>query len=175
MEKVLYLRVEVAAPEECDPMQTLSDAALWAECRLSHDDIEATRVTAYNCAQDIVLDEAEGVFGAQNSILPQESISSNYMGEEARQQFLVCLNSFLQDDATGQAYAVKRNEDLRLEMVALAGCAIEGIALHAQNDVDRLKSYSMIIIDSGNSHGDSWKAIFHPAECVLNFVREDNY
>lgn len=62
MKKVLYLRVEVDAPAETDPMQTLSDAALWAECRLTHDDIKAT-VTAYNNAQDIVLDEAEGVFG----------------------------------------------------------------------------------------------------------------
>lgn len=64
MKKVLYLRVEVDAPAECDPMQSLSDAALWAECRLSHGDIEATQVTAYSSAQDIVLDEAEGIFNA---------------------------------------------------------------------------------------------------------------
>lgn len=59
MKKVLYLRVEVDAPAETDPMQTLSDAALWAECRLSHADIKAS-VTVYNNAQDIIIDEAEG-------------------------------------------------------------------------------------------------------------------
>lgn len=63
MKKVLYFRVEIDAPKETDPMLALSDAALWAECRLTHDDIEATRVTVYNKAQDIVLDEAEGVYG----------------------------------------------------------------------------------------------------------------
>lgn len=67
MKKVLYLRVEVDAPEECDPMQSLSDAALWAECRLSHDDIEATRVTAYTNAQDIVLDEADGIYDVKDA------------------------------------------------------------------------------------------------------------
>ena len=61
MKKVLYLRVEVEAPAETDPMQTLSDAALWSECRLTHDDIRSN-VTAYNNPQDIVLDEQEGVF-----------------------------------------------------------------------------------------------------------------
>lgn len=64
---VLYLRVEITAPLDTDPMQSLSDAALWAECRLTHDDIEATRVTAYRRAEDIALDEADGVFGAQAS------------------------------------------------------------------------------------------------------------
>jgi hypothetical protein len=61
---ILYLRVEITAPLDTDPMQGLSDVALWAECRLTHDDIEATHVTAYRRAEDIALDEADGVFGA---------------------------------------------------------------------------------------------------------------
>jgi len=37
----------------------------------------------------------------------------------------------------------------------------------------RLLDYAMIVIDSGNRHGDSWKAIFHPKQLILNFIRED--
>lgn len=63
MKRIVYLRVEVEAPEDLDPMQGLSDVALWAECRLSsvQSGINST-VTAYGSAQDIVLDEAEGVY-----------------------------------------------------------------------------------------------------------------
>ncbi len=60
--KVLYLRVEVEADDDTDPMQTLSDAALWAECGLSGPAIDHVRVTAYDNAKAIVEDEAEGVF-----------------------------------------------------------------------------------------------------------------
>lgn len=102
-------------------------------------------------------------------------IATVFGGKEAVQQFLNCLNSFFQDDATGTAYAVTRNAELGLDMVPLTGCAIEDIALDAQKDVSLLTDYNMIVIDSGNSHGDSWKAIFHPNQVVFNFVREDNY
>lgn len=60
MKRVLYLRVEVEAPKDSDPMLDLSDAALWAELRLRSNGINST-VTAYNNAQDIALDEAEGI------------------------------------------------------------------------------------------------------------------
>lgn len=62
MKRILYLRVEIESPEGRDPMQSLSDAAFWSECRLTHDDIYS-RATAYNTAKDIVQDEADGVFG----------------------------------------------------------------------------------------------------------------
>jgi hypothetical protein len=55
--RVLYLRVEVTAPDACDPMQSLSDVALWAECQLSSADVTA-QVTAYSSAQDLTLDES---------------------------------------------------------------------------------------------------------------------
>jgi hypothetical protein len=32
--------------------------------------------------------------------------------------------------------------------------------------------YEMIVIDSGNSHGDSWIATFYPKQMVLSFVDE---
>lgn len=47
-----------------------------------------------------------------------------------------------------------QNAELGLDMVPLTGCAIEDIALDAQKDVS-LTDYNMIVIDSGNSHGDS--------------------
>lgn len=65
--RTLYLRLEIEAPSDTDPMLSLSDAATWAECLLSHavEGGEAinTRVTAYAAAADIVLDEAEGKTG----------------------------------------------------------------------------------------------------------------
>lgn len=57
-QRVLYLRVEVEAPAECDPMQDLSDVATWAELQLNHADITA-KVTAYACTEDLVQDDAE--------------------------------------------------------------------------------------------------------------------
>jgi len=99
--------------------------------------------------------------------------SSNYEGAPALQKFLHCLNSFFQDDATGKAYAVQRTVALDLTMGPLTGCALETIAQDAQEDPSRLLDYAMIVIDSGNRHGDSWKAIFHPKQLILNFIRED--
>ena len=65
--RTLYLRLEIEAPADTDPMLSLSDAATWAECLLNHA-VEGgesinTRVTAYSAAEDIVLDEAEGKQG----------------------------------------------------------------------------------------------------------------
>lgn len=60
--RTLYLRVDVDAPADTDPMLDLSDVATWAECRLNHALKEAqisTQVTAYASAEDIVRDEAE--------------------------------------------------------------------------------------------------------------------
>jgi len=102
-------------------------------------------------------------------------IATVSQGKDAVQEFLNCLNSFFQDDATGKAYVVTRGVNMGLNMVPLTGGTIEEIALDAQKDASLLTDYEMIVIDSGNSHGDSWKAIFHPNQLVLNFVREDNY
>lgn len=97
---------------------------------------------------------------------------SIFLSDAAVEQFKICLNSFFQDEATGKAYGVTRNADKRLGMIAFSGCGIEGVALDVQEDVQLLNRFEMIVIDSGNTHGDSWKAIFHPAERVLSFVQE---
>lgn len=62
MQRTLYLRVEVETPDATyDPMLSLSEVATWAECGLNSDEVKA-RVTAYDSAKLIVLDEADGVF-----------------------------------------------------------------------------------------------------------------
>lgn len=98
-----------------------------------------------------------------------------YIGKEAVEQFLISLNSFFQDDATGNSYGVRRNRDTTLDMMPFTGCGIEDVALDVQKDVSRLAGYEMIVIDSGNSHGDAWKAVFYPRQQVLSVVREDIY
>jgi hypothetical protein len=58
MKRTLYLKVEVEATADCDPMQSLSDAATWAEVALNGADTSSRCVvTAYSNAGDIVLDE----------------------------------------------------------------------------------------------------------------------
>lgn len=50
--RVLYLRVEVEAPLDSDPLLSLSDAATWAEVELSKGKVTAV-VTAFNSASDL--------------------------------------------------------------------------------------------------------------------------
>lgn len=69
--RTLYLRVDVEAPADTDPMLDLSDVATWAECRLNHalkDAQISTLVTAYASAEDIVRDEADAKKGAAQCI-----------------------------------------------------------------------------------------------------------
>lgn len=101
------------------------------------------------------------------------SLSKEGTGEDALAFFMQSANAFFQDDATGNAYAIKRNGSLGLEMVVLSQDDLHQILIDAQNDPARLSEYNMILIDSGNVHGDSWKAIYHPAQEVFHFVRED--
>ena len=62
MKRVLYIRAVVECPDGTyDPMLSLSDAATWAGCRLTHDDVN-TDVVVYANAWDLALDEHEGVF-----------------------------------------------------------------------------------------------------------------
>jgi hypothetical protein len=105
--------------------------------------------------------------------LREPPVAASYAGKEARKRFLNCLNSFFDEDATGNAYAIMRRENLQLEMLPMTGCALDGAAHDVETDqVSRLEVYEMIVVDSGNKHGDSWKAIFHPRQSILHFVRE---
>lgn len=104
----------------------------------------------------------------QNS---QDSAKS-YQGKEAQSRFAACVNSFFQDDAIGNAYCVTRNENKDLVMTRFTGCGFEGVVLDFEADIERLHRYEMIVIDSGNAHGDSWIATFYPKQMILSFVDE---
>lgn len=93
-----------------------------------------------------------------------------YHGDDARKFFFACFNSFTQDDATGKAYVVRRNAQRQLEMLPLTGCALEGVAIDLHNNEGNLSDCEMIVIDSGNSHGDSWIATYYPQQGALTFI-----
>lgn len=57
MKKTLFLRVEVDAHPDTDPMQSLSDAATWASLGLGSNAIKVD-VTAFNSPLDAVADMA---------------------------------------------------------------------------------------------------------------------
>jgi hypothetical protein len=93
-----------------------------------------------------------------------------YFGQNAVDLFSTCLSSFLQEDATGKSYVVERDNGLR--MIGLGMCLLEDIFYLISNskNISELDQYEVIVIDSGNSHGDSWIAMFYPRQCVMAFV-----
>lgn len=98
--------------------------------------------------------------------------SSIYTGSEALEELTRCASRFWDEDSTGEMLLLKRGlNPPRLESVSLAGCAQESV----YNDILANKCEAideLLIIDSGNSSGDSWKAIFHIQERVLVFIYE---
>ena len=97
-----------------------------------------------------------------------------HFGQEAIARFGSCLNSYFQDDATGKAYVIYRSGRTDLGMSGMTMCRTESIA-QAISDTERigeLDQYEMIVVDSGNSHGDSWIATFYPRQCVMTFVNK---
>lgn len=57
-------------------------------------------------------------------------------------------------------------------MVRFARCGSEGTVKEFRGDVLTLACYEMVVIDSGNSHGDSWIATFYPKQMSMPFVDE---
>lgn len=95
-----------------------------------------------------------------------------HFGQDAINRFLACMNSFLLDDATGKSYVIYRDNESYLQMCGLTMCRAEAVAdaLFNTEHIIELDMYEMIVIDSGNSHGDSWIATFYPKLCVMTFV-----
>lgn len=94
-------------------------------------------------------------------------------GQEAITIFLSRVNSFFQDDATGNAYGMHLDDNHIMRMELFTPAYLE----HLINDdtMTRVSEYEMIVIDSGNIHGDTWKAVFYPKSKVLTHVQEDVY
>lgn len=129
---------------------------------------------------------AEGVATASGylpadgrGIPPKESIMTEnktagaiYFGQEAIDRFGTCLGSYLQDDATGKAYIVYRGDFTELRMAGMTLARTEEMAKALQNEkrIGELDQYEMLVVDSGNSSGDSWVATFYPKQRAMTFV-----
>jgi hypothetical protein len=66
--------------------------------------------------------------------------------------------------STGQTYGIKRNAERDRVIESLSRTECEALYEAAKMDPATFHCYEMIVIDSGNTHGDSWKAVFHPRE-----------
>lgn len=95
-----------------------------------------------------------------------------YSGQEAIDRFGTCLNSYMQDDSTGKAYVVYRGGTTELRMAGMTLCRTEDMANALQNEerIGELDQYEMLVVDSGNSSGDSWVATFYPRQRAMTFV-----
>ena len=95
-----------------------------------------------------------------------------HFGQDAIDRMLCCFNSYMQDDALGNAYCVRRGLKRDLRMFEMTTHRREEIvaALFSPARFSELESYEMIVIDSGNVHGDSWIATFYPRQRVMTFV-----
>lgn len=128
-----------------------------------------SRIESPPAESEVRRDQVENM---TSSLSRPSPVAEIFRDAKALEQLGICLNCFFQDDATGKAYVIERSELTQLFMIGLTGCAIQGIADDLNADPDRLSRYEMIVIDSGNSHGDSWIATYHPKQQVLTFVDE---
>jgi hypothetical protein len=96
----------------------------------------------------------------------------SYYGKEAVARFWTCINSYLQDDATGSVYGVWRDLKSDLVMAEMSQFRFQAIVQNFGKEMERLKDYEMIVIDSGNTSGDSWVATFYPRQIVCTFVNQ---
>lgn len=99
----------------------------------------------------------------------EPAAATTYQGAAAQDKFWHCVNSFMQPDATGCIQELVRDEkyDLMLRDIQdEQGGVSEGAIRSA------LESAEMIIIDSGNVHGDAWIATFHPRQMLLSVATE---
>lgn len=92
-----------------------------------------------------------------------------YEGATARERLLDCLNSFFQDDAVGWAYVIRRGSPDAGP--ALAPLSSDSVDIGRLFQDDQLE---MVVVDSGNTDGDSWKAVYFCRTQVLTFVRESD-
>lgn len=93
-----------------------------------------------------------------------------FAAESALEMLHNCLNSAFADDATGGVYGYR--------------WAVEGTMPFNQvlaptlTRIERphelvLTDYNMVVIDSGNTHGDSWKYVYHTGLQVGTFMKEN--
>ncbi len=93
-------------------------------------------------------------------------IDNFFQGEKAYEKFQHFINSFYQNDSTGtiKAYKRKVSEPLLIDFDPSINFSVQDLI-----DI----SVELVIIDSGNTHGDSWKYIFHPLTLTGIFLYEN--
>lgn len=96
--------------------------------------------------------------------------AATYHGPAALERFWHCVNSFMQDDAIGGIQELVRDENYNLVLRDICDVVDGRFGLDAVQK--SLEQAEMIIIDSGNVHGDSWVSTFHPKQLVLSFVTD---
>lgn len=94
-----------------------------------------------------------------------------FNGEDSLRQFNLALDNLGHEDATGHAYAVHRVNG----SLAVLSLDHEGL-LHLSsagtvNNVG-LDDCDYVLIDSGNSSGDSWKGFFFPKQRLFLHLQE---
>jgi hypothetical protein len=95
-------------------------------------------------------------------------------GAAAVRKFHMHLDCFLDEDAVGATYGIFR-ENSELTMKRLTFEEIHRVARCAADSPEQRSGYEMVVIDSGNKHGDSWKAVFYPDLKALTFLRESDF
>lgn len=108
--------------------------------------------------------------------MTESNISSQtpktFNDEEALSQFHLALAYLSNEDATGQAYAIHRVRG-NLEMLSLDhDTQVNLLDAKTFNDIS-LIDCDYILIDSGNTHGDSWKGFFFPKERLFIHLQEN--
>lgn len=101
------------------------------------------------------------------SLLPHD-FSETLRGDAAHDRFKTLLSRAFDDDAVGGVFgyrwhATNLSPDHPVTPVLTR-------FLHP-DDIE-LTQYNMVIIDSGNTAGDSWKLIYHPSVAVATFIKE---
>jgi hypothetical protein len=101
------------------------------------------------------------------SLLPHD-FSETLRDEPAHKLFRTLLARAFEEDAVGGVFgyrwhAANLSPDHPVTPVLTR-------FLHPE-DIE-LTQYNMVIIDSGNREGDSWKLIYHPSVAVATFIKE---
>ncbi len=98
---------------------------------------------------------------------PEATVS--YQGAKALEVFWLCVGSFVQPDATGSIQELVRDEKYDLMLREIPD--VQG-DLGEQAIRSALERAEMIVIDSGNIHGDAWMATFYPKQGHLLLTDE---
>lgn len=149
----------VSWPPEADAAFSQSEAIkaeyLASGCEASDVDFAVRRLMA-ECADIFKDDRAAWEF------LMEETHEER--GLTAYQEILGhAIDCMLQDDSRGQAMVFIR------EGAQLVPQTIDPGAI----DLENLEQYEMVLIDGGNSAGDSWKHVFYPKQGLHHFVDEN--